>query len=64
MTRFQGFKTKEEAVKFQKQHGGLLTYDKRTKKGKVTGCGIDYGFAVHLGGLNPDKYPYCVQWNE
>lgn len=64
MTQFKGFKTKEEAVKFQKEHGGMLCYDKRTPKtNKPTGVGIDYGFAVHLGGLDSAKYPYCVQWN-
>jgi len=64
MTQFKGFKTKKEAVKFQKEHGGQLCYDKRTPKtNKPTGVGIDYNFAVHLGGLDPVKYPYCVQWN-
>lgn len=64
MTQFQGFKTKEEAKKFQRENGGLLCWDKRTPKtNKPTGCGIDYGYAVHLGGLNPELYPYCVQWN-
>lgn len=64
MTKFQGFKTLEEAKAYQKQHGGYLCFDKRTKKtNKPTGCGIDYGYAVHLGGLDPEKYPYCLQWN-
>lgn len=63
MVQFQGFKTKDEALSFKKKHGGLLTYDKRTKTGKPTGVGIDYGYAVHLGGLDPNKFPYCVQWN-
>lgn len=64
MTQFKGFKTKEEAVQFQKEHGGLLCYDKRTRKtNRPTGVGIDYNYAVHLGGLNSELYPYCVQWN-
>lgn len=64
MTAFQGFATIEEAKAFQKKHGGILTYDKRTKKtNKPTGVGVDYQYAVHLGGLNAEKYPYCVQWN-
>lgn len=64
MTQFKGFETKEEALKFQKVHGGLLCYDKRTPKtNKPTGVGIDYGYAVHLGGLDAEKFPYCVQWN-
>ena len=64
MTQFKGFATLEEAKKFQKEHGGLLCYDKRTPKtNKPTGVGVDYGYAVHLGGLDAEKYPYCVQWN-
>lgn len=64
MVQFKGFKTKEEAKRFQKEHGGLLTWDKRTPKtNKPTGVGWDYGYAVNLGGLDPKKYPYCVQWN-
>lgn len=62
MTKFQGFATKEEAKAYQKEHGGLLTYDKRTKTGKPTGVGVDYNYAVNLGGLNPEKYPFCLQW--
>lgn len=63
MMQFKGFETKEEAQKFQKENGGLLCWDKRTPKtNKPTGVGIDYGYAVHLGGLNSTKYPYCVQW--
>lgn len=64
MTQFKGFATKEEAKEFLKTHRGMLTYDKRTKKtNKPTGVGIDYGYAVHLGGLDPERFPYCVQWN-
>ena len=64
MVQFQGFATREEAEKFKKEHGGLLCWDKRTPKtNKPTGVGVDYGYAVHLGGLDPRKYPYCVQWN-
>lgn len=64
MTQFKGFKTKEEALKFIKENGkGYLCWDKRTPKtNKPTGVGVDYGYAVHLGGLDAEKYPYCVQW--
>lgn len=63
MTQFQGFKTKEEAKKFQKEHGGSLCWEERTpKKQQLTARGIDYMYAVNLGGLDKDKYPYCVQW--
>ena len=63
MTQFQGFATIKEAKAFQKNHKGILTYEKRTKKGKPTGVGVDYEYAVMLGGLNREKYPYCVQCN-
>lgn len=62
MVQFKGFKTKEEAKAFKKTHGGLLTFDKRTKTGKPTGVGIDYAYAVNLGGLGAEKYLYCLQW--
>ena len=63
MTKFKGFTTKEEAKKFVKEHGGLLCYCKNSvdKRGyKVS----DYMNAVVFGGLDSDKYSYCVQWNE
>lgn len=65
MTQFKGFKTKEAAQKFVKSHGGILTWDKRTPKThKPSGVGIDYRYAVELGGLDEKKYPFCVQWVE
>lgn len=64
MTQFQGFKTKEQAKKFVKEHGGYLTWEERTPKRKqLTERGREYMMAVHLGGLDSNKYPYCVQWN-
>lgn len=64
MTQFQGFATKEEAKKFQRKNGGMLTFEERTPKTqKLTGRGRDYMFAVNLGGLDKEKYQYCVQWN-
>ena len=64
MTQFKGFATKEEAKAFQKKHGGVLCWDERTPKRKqLTSRGMDYYFVVHLGGLDAEKYPYCVQWN-
>lgn len=64
MTRFQGFKTKEEALAYRKEHGGYLCWDKRSKRtGKPIGEGIDYAYAVNLGGLDAETYPYCLQWN-
>lgn len=64
MTQFRGFQTKEEAKDFQKEHGGYLCWEERTpKRRQLTERGKNYMFAVNLGGLDKDKYPYCVQWN-
>lgn len=64
MTQFQGFKTKKEAEEFIKKNGGYLTFEERTpKKKSLTGRGKEYMMAVKLGGLDPEKYPFCVQWN-
>ena len=64
MTEFLGFATLEEAKKFSKSHGGIITYDKRNKRtGEPTGVGYYYYCAVVLGGLDKNKYPYCVQWS-
>lgn len=64
MTQFRGFKTKEEAKKFQKEHGGHLCWEERTPKRKqLTERGRNYMYAVNLGGLDSKTYPYCVQWN-
>lgn len=62
MVNFKGFSTKEKALEYQKKHGGMLCYKKSDieKRGKNP---QDYDLAVNLGGLNKDKYPYCVQWN-
>ena len=61
MTGFRGFKTKEEAQAFKKEHGGYLCY-KYNKNGRKSPTYRDYMFAVKLGGLDEDKYPYCLQW--
>ena len=34
----------------------------RKKVYQLTERGKDYMFAVQLGGLDKQKYPYCVQW--
>ena len=64
MTEFKGFATKQEAQKFIKEHGGMLTTCVPTKSGKKPSTYRDYLLAVVYGGLDRDKYPYCVQWNE
>lgn len=64
MTSFKGFETKEAAKAFIKEHGGLLTTCVPTKSGRKPSSYSDYMLAVHLGGLDQEKYPYCVQWNE
>lgn len=58
MTKFKGFKTKGEALKYQKKHGGMLCHAQKYSRTKR-----DYMFAVKLGGLDETKYPYCLQWN-
>ena len=64
MTQFKGFKTKAQAQAFVKKNGGYLTFEERTPKRKqLTARGKDYMLAVNFGGLDKDKYPYCVQWN-
>ena len=63
MTGFKGFKTEEEAKRFQKEHGGMIT-TAYTKTGRKSSTYTDYMFAVKLGGLNEKEYPFCVQWNE
>ena len=63
MMQFKGFKTKEEAKDFAKHNGGMICWEERTPKRKqLTERGKDYMFAVQLGGLDKQKYPYCVQW--
>lgn len=62
MTEFRGFKTKEEAKAYQKEHGGYLTY-RYTQSGRKSPTFRGYEFAVHLGGLDAEKYPYCLQWS-
>ena len=65
MVACKGFATKEEALEFMKkrpERSGRLSYDRRSKKGKPIGVGIDYDFAVNAMNLNAEKYPYCVQW--
>lgn len=64
MTRFKGFETKEAAVKHQKEHGGMLCYSGQPNANGRK-CSVnkqDYEFAVHCGGLDREKYPYCLQW--
>ena len=62
MTLFRGFKTKEEALAFKKKHGGYLCY-MYNKNGRKSTTQRDYLFAVHMGGLDAEKYPYCLQWS-
>lgn len=65
MTGFKGFKTKQEAQKFSREHGGYVCWEERTPKlAKLTERGTCYMMAVEYGGLDKAKYPYCVQWNE
>ncbi len=57
MFKYQGFRTKEQALKYQKEHNGMLCSKEKYSRTKQ-----DYEFAVHLGGLDEKKYPYCLIW--
>ena len=64
MWQFQGFKTKEEAKKYQKKNGGGLYWEERTPKRKaLTMKGKDY---MLLTSQMYDNYrtdfPYIVAW--
>lgn len=53
------FIDEESAVKFQKEHGGVLYKNvprSRTKK--------DHLYAGMVFGFDAEKYPYSVNWNE
>ena len=47
---------------YRKKHGGYLTYA-YTESGHKSSSYTDYMYAVNLGGLNKEKYKYCLQWN-
>ena len=52
------FVDKEEAKKFQKEHGGALYKNEprsRTRNDHLT--------TALMMGFDPDKYPYSVNWN-
>lgn len=59
------FKTREEAVAFQRQHGGALysnTPKSRTKKDYRAEMAVAFDARMEL--VNPNETPYCVAWNE
>ena len=60
MTHYQGFKTKAEAQKFRKEHGGRLC----GKESKNKDDRSYWEMACLFGGMDAMKYPWCVQWNE
>lgn len=63
MWQVQGFKTKEEAQKFQKEHGGYLCWEERTPKRKqLTRKGKEYVLAAGAVGLDSSTYEYLVEW--
>ena len=62
MWKVQGFATKEEAGKYQKEHGGMICWEERTPKTKkLTRIGKDYMYAAQAVNLDTKKYPYMVQ---
>lgn len=62
MWQYQGFKTKDDAVKFRSDNGGYLTFEERTPQRKIlTNRGKEYLMCVDAG-LNKELYPYAVVW--
>ena len=63
MWQVQGFKTKADAEKFQKEHGGYLCWAERTPKRKtLTRKGKEYLLAAQAVGLDTELYPFLVEW--
>ena len=57
MHNWKGFETKEEAERFASQHPDFHM--------GLWGEGDDwYDTTVVLGGMNPDKYKWCLVWDE
>ena len=64
MVQYQGYKTKEEAKKVQRKEGGILVYERLSKKtGKPIGIGKDYALTIMATGLDPKQWPYILLWN-
>lgn len=62
MWRVDGFKTKEEANAFRKEHGGIVLWDERTPKRKqLTSVGKEYQIAMQATGLSREVNPYIVE---
>ena len=59
MTQFKGFETEKEAKEESKENGGMVC----GKESKTKAKREYYQMAVSFGGLNEDKYPWCVQWS-
>ena len=59
------FKTKEEAVAFQKQHGGAIYSNAPRSRSKMD---FHVEMMVALDArhevVDPSKTPWCVAWNE
>lgn len=64
MWQFQGFATKDEAKKYQKENGGCLYWEERTPKRKtLTSKGKDYMLLTcEMWVGYRKKYPYIVAW--
>lgn len=58
MIIIKGFKTKGQAKRYNKMHGGDLCY-LRDSAGKSKNKDF-YDMAVLYGGLDPLRFPYCV----
>ena len=64
MWEFQGFATKDEAKKYQKENGGCLYWEERTPNRKtLTAKGKDYMLLTcEMWCGYREKYPYIVAW--
>lgn len=55
--KYKGFETRQDAEQFQKEHGGLIcTATDDTKQ--------DYYYGLIASGLNSEKCPFLVQYED
>ena len=61
MIAFKGFEKLEDAKKFKKENkkGMICGKESKTKSDRN-----HYSEIVLFGGLNEEKYPWCVKWND
>lgn len=63
MTKYQGFKSKEEAKQYQKKHGGILVWNDHSKKdGRFIRTGVEYSYVLQISGLKEEDFPCFLLW--